>query len=429
MGVTDHSSFLLPTFFLLLTSYLLPPASYLLPLTSFLLTMRIGINASFLRKPSTGIGQVSTHFLRTLIANYQMNRIFAEHTFVLYLQEDIDWELPENFEKRVVLPFWKRDDLARAWMWESRVLPREVERDGCEALFSLTQSATVIRDRRVRHVMLVHDIIPRLFPEYLDTWRKRAYQRAIEEGVRHADRILTVSKHTEKDLVRHLGIDASRIGVAYIDVDPIFSRPIPPRDKARVLAKYRLEEGYMYYGGGLETRKNIHALLVAYRKLLKERTRFSDKKTVIPDLVISGALFPQLAPLITDVEEEVKKMNLTNYVHILGRVPQEDLPALYGSARLFVYPSRYEGFGMPVLEAMRVGTPVVASKHSSLPEVAGDASVYCDPDVPESIAQTLLTVLGREDVRYEMVRRGYERAKRFSWKTFTEKVMRVIESV
>ena len=392
-----------------------------------LLTMRIGINVSFLRKPETGIGQVTMHFLRTLIEAYRMNRIFAEHTFVLYGEEDIDWELPENFEKRIVLPFWKRDDLVRKWLWEGRVLPREAERDGCDVFLSLYQSATIFSSRsRVRHSMLVHDIIPKLFPEYLGTLRKRFYWRAIERGIVGANTLLAVSHRTEKDIAQHLGIDAKKIFVAPIDTDPIFSRPVSPKENDRVMKKYKLDSGYLYCGGGLEARKNIEGLLLAYRMLLRSRDRFSDQKTVVPDLVISGALYPHLAPLVTDVPKKVAEMNLGNYVRVLGRVDQKDLPALYKNARLFVYPSRYEGFGLPPLEAMRIGVPVVASKRSSLPEVLGDAAIYFDPDRPEDMAQTILTALRQKDLREEMIRRGQARAKQYSWKTFMEKTISVV---
>ena len=392
-----------------------------------LLTMRIGINASFLRKSETGIGQVTTHFLRTLIEAYRMNRIFSEHTFVLYLEKDIDWELPENFEKRIILPFWKRDDLARKWLWEANVLPREAERDGCDAFLSLYQSATIFSSRsRVRHTMVVHDIIPKLFPEYLDTVRKRWYWHAIERSIDHAGILVSVSRRTEKDLVRYLDRDPRKIFVAYPDADPIFSRHVTPREHDRVMKKYALDSGYLYCGGGLEARKNIEGLLLAYRMLLRSRDRFSDQKTVVPDLVISGALYPYLAPLVTDIERKVAEMNLRNFVHILGRVDQQDLPALYANARLFVFPSKYEGFGIPVLEAMRVGVPVVCSKKASLPEVAGDAAVYFNPEHVNDIAQTILTVLGNKDLRGEMIRRGRERAKRYSWKACVEKTMHAL---
>ncbi len=382
----------------------------------------IGINVSFLRKPYTGIGQVTTHFLHTLIAQEGMNRIFAKYRFILYLEEDINWKLPENFEKRVVLPFWKRDDLFRKWLWEAKTVPEQAQRDGCEAFISLYQSATCL-PKSIHHSMVVHDIIPKMFPEYLNTMRKRLYEKAIEQGMIDATTLLAVSRRTEKDLVQYMGVSAQKTHVAYIDVDPVFSKPVSVPDKNRVMKQHHIEPGYIYYGGGLETRKNVHNLLLAYRKILKERSRFSDQETVIPDLVISGMLLPKLAPLVTDVAKEVREMNLGNYVHILGRVDQKDLPALYAGARLFVFPSKYEGFGMPVLEAMRVGIPVLTSKRASLPEVAGDAAIYCDPESVDDIARSMLNVLGKKNIRDVMVQRGHEQAKKFSWKKFTEKAL------
>lgn len=384
--------------------------------------MRIGINASFLRKPNTGIGQVTMHFLRCLIDCEGMNRVFARHYFFLYLEEDIDLVLPENFEKRAALPFWKRDDLARKWLWETKTIPRLALQDRCNGFLSLYQSATVFPKKTIKHEMIIHDIIPVLFPEYLNTWRKRWYQRSVEKGIAGADTLLSVSKQTEKDLIRCFGISPQKIHIAHIDVDPLFSNPVSYKENIRVLKKYALDPGYLYYGGGLETRKNVSAILSAYEKILRDHPS-SFKRTVIPDLVISGELLPQLSPLVTDVEEEVRRRNLKNYVHILGRVDQKDLPALYANAKIFLFPSRYEGFGMPVLEAMRMGVPVITSKRSSLPEVAGDAALYCDPDSPFDMARTMMTLLERKELRETLSRRGKERARKFSWKSFTEKVM------
>lgn len=378
--------------------------------------MRVGINASFLRKPFTGIGQVTLHFLRSIPES-----VHAE--FILYTEEDIpaSLEIPQSFVRRAFLPPWRRDDLVRKLWWERFLLPEAARQDGCDVFISLFQSASVMSSG-IRHIMVVHDIIPRLFPEYLDNYRKRFMWNSVERGVKRADRIHAVSSRTEKDLVRHLDISPASITVNRIDVDPIFKRAVTDERRSSVMEKYGLSTGYLYHGGGLEMRKNTEGVLRAYRHLL-DRAKSDHASPAIPPLVISGKLMPELAPLVTDVERLVKSLDLTPSVRILGFVSQEDLPALYENASVFVFPSRYEGFGLPILEAMSIGTPVVTAKTSSLPEVGRDAVMYCDADRPDDIAMTIRNVLDREDVRKILSKRGKERSASFSWRHFSKKLL------
>lgn len=379
--------------------------------------MLIGINASFARKGNTGIGQVTLNFLRELI------REKHAHDFILYLEEDLpaDFKLPKNFHKRIFLPLWKRDDLIRKIWWEKYLLPQKVAKDHCDALLSLYQCPTVLAER-TKHLMLVHDIIPKLFPEYLNNWRKSLYWRWTERAIESADKILANSKRTEKDLVQKLGINPAKITIAYIDVDEIYKQEVSAKKTAQVLKKYKLKPGYIYNGGGLEVRKNAEGVLRAYKFLL-EKNKQEHFVADFPKLVISGKLMPQLAPLVVDVEKIVAELNLTQQVQILDFVPQADLPALYKNATLFVYPSHYEGFGLPVLEAMVVGTPVVTAKTSSLPEVGGDSVVYCNSEDPQDLAMTMKNVLLNKELREALARRGQERAARFSWQDFTKKII------
>jgi len=379
--------------------------------------MRVGINASFLRKPDTGIGQVTLNFLRKIAESSRVE-------FVLYLEEDIPngLNIPRHFREQTFLPIWKRDDLVRKLWWERYLLPKRAKQDDCDVFISLYQSATVM-PRSIRHIMVVHDLIPKLFPKYQNNWRKKLYWKSVERGIRHADRIYAVSSRTEKDLVKHLGISPSSISVNHIDVDPIFKRTITPEKNAEVMQKYHLSPGYLYHGGGFEVRKNAEGVLHAYRKLL-DREKSDHLAPATPPLVISGKLMPELAPLVTDVGRLVKELDLTPYVRLLDFVPQEDLPALYANARVFLFPSHYEGFGLPVLEAMNVGTPVITSKVSSLPEVGKDAVLYCRPDDTDDLASAIRNILSRKELHEMLGKRGKERALLFSWNDFAAKLLR-----
>lgn len=385
-------------------------------------TIKVGINVSFLRKPSNGTGQVTSNFLRKLIEK-NWKSLERNIQYVLYLEEDIDWVLPGNFSKCVFLPLWKRDDLIRKIWWEKYLLPNQVKKDECDIFLSLYQCPTILRSYgKIRHLMFVHDIIPKLFPEYLNNWRKKVYWNLTEKAIIKADKIIVNSVHSEKDLIRYLKLSASDISVNHIDTDEIYKKEVSNEKKERIMAKYDIKRGYIYAGGGMEVRKNIEGVIRAYGFLL-EKNRQEHFLNHFPNLVVSGKLLPQLAPLITDAEKLVRELNLTAHVKLLDFVPQEDLPALYSCASVFVYPSFYEGFGIPILEAMRQGTPVVTARNSSLEEVGADAVQYCHPDNIPDIAGAMKNILLNKKHRKELIRRGKEKSKYFSWDKFTDKMI------
>lgn len=391
--------------------------------------MRIGINASFLRKQNTGIGQVTANFLKKLSESQVASHKSQDLEFFLYLEEDVEIELSGNFTKRVFLPKYKRDDLVRKVWWETVSLPKKAKEDKCDVFLSLYQCPTVFSKNGIsEHLMIVHDIIPKLFPGYLGNFRKKLYWKLTERGIGNADKIITVSKKTEKDLIRHLDIDSKKITVSYIATDEIYNKEVSEEENARVMGKYGLSRGYIYTGGGLEMRKNVEGTIRAYKILLDQSMDRFAKLNEIPPLVISGKLMPEMAPMVTDVEALVKSMGIEDKVKLLGFVSQEDLPALYRNSQMFCYPSFYEGFGLPVLEAMCQGVPVVTAKSSSLPEVGGDGVLYCDPSDIEEMSRVMKKILTDENLRKTLSEKGKKRSGYFSWDNFTQKILNIIKN-
>lgn len=401
------------------------------------MALRVGINASFLRKRATGIGQVTQHFLGELsrvmdaaevaVANTSSKSKKKDIEFFVYLEEPLpeDIALSDKFTVRAFLPLlWKRDDLIRKMLWEQRALPRQAKKDKCDVLLSLYQSATIAPDG-MEHIMVVHDIIPKLFPEYLNNARKRKYQSSIEKAICATDTVMAVSKYTKDDLIHYLGLDASGIVVNPIDVDPIFKQAVSEKQSREMLHRYRLQAGYIYLGGGLEKRKNAEGLLRAYRMLVDQNNKRKFIET-LPKLVISGKLMPELAPLIVDVTRLVKELNLSNRVRVLGFVPQEDLPVLYANACMFVFPSLYEGFGLPVLEAMSQGVPVMTSRSTSLPEVGKKSVLYCNPEDVTDMARVMKKLLLNASLRDTLSASGKETSRLFSWNAFVHKLLRLL---
>lgn len=407
--------------------------------------MRIGIDAFALNQPHNGIGQVTTHVVNAFqelkaslpgtagqgiplstAAREQFKRITGTNSeFFLYVTEELPFQLPDFFHARVLSLKPKLRTLSKKW-WETTQLPRAVSRDGCDILISLYQSATVMSPS-FPHLMLVHDIIYALEPHFADKWHKRLSLWLTLRGVRRASHCVTVSHYTKQDMIRNLGMADSSISVAHIAADPVFALTLSTNAVEAVLQKYKLAPGYLYHGGGFARRKNAQGVLEAYA-LLVEESRQGKLAFPLPELVISGQMIRGV-PNATDVERICEALNLSEHVRLLGCVPQSDLPALYRGASVFLYPSHYEGFGLPVLEAMHQGVPVIAANTSSLPEVGGDAALYCHPDRPAAMValiKELHTNPGEKELRGQM---GLKRSAEFTWDSFMQELLNAMEIV
>jgi glycosyltransferase involved in cell wall biosynthesis len=379
-------------------------------------SMRIGIDAFFLNHPLNGVGQVTTHAIDVLIRDAAA--LGEDCEFFLYLARDCGRAFPAHVHQRVLPLRGARFQLAKKW-WEARQLPAAVRRDGCEVLISLYQSAAVM-PADFPHVMLVHDIIFALFPQFSDTLGKRLALWLTLRGIRRASHRLADSAHTKADMVKHLGLDAGAITVALIAADPRFASLATPAEVERVLGKHHLTPGYLYHGGGMDPRKNARGVLEAYRLLL-------DRSSSVPPLVISGRVPSEASPE-APITKWARELNLAEHLVLTGPVPPEDLPGLYRGASVFIYPSRYEGFGLPVLEAMHQGVPVVTANTSSLPEVGGDAALYCDPERPAEIADAIRRLLDEPPLRDALSVRGLARAAQFTWESFIEVLVQAIKA-
>lgn len=268
-----------------------------------------------------------------------------------------------------------------------------------------------------RSVITVHDLSFLYYPRFLTAESRRYYNDQIAWAVERADRILADSYATQSDLVSLLDVPAEKIRVVHLAADPSF-RPLPEETARQGAAKYDLQPGYVLFVGTLEPRKNVPGLLLAYRKLR------DDGATDKPLVLVGGKGW-----LYEEVFERTAALGLTDHVRFHHEVPDTDLPALYGAAGVLAMPSFYEGFGLPALEAMSCGTPVVVADRSSLPEVVGEAGRLVNPDDPERVAAALASVLNDEDERERLRKAGLERATTFSWKRVAKETQAVYEDV
>ena len=269
-----------------------------------------------------------------------------------------------------------------------------------------------------RSVITIHDLNFLYYPQFLTSESHRYYNRQIGWSVRRADHILADSHATQADLISLLAVPTERVTVVHLAAAPSF-RPLPDAEVRRILARYDLEPGYLLFVGTLEPRKNLTGLLQAYRLVLSERT------STTPPLVLVGSK----GWLYEEVFTRVEALHLVGQVRFLHGVPDVDLPAVYNGACLSATPSFYEGFGLPALEAMACGTPVVVSDRGSLPEVVGGAGVLVNPDAPDAIAQGLATVLTDPGLRARLREAGLARADCFTWEKAARETLAVYHEV
>jgi glycosyltransferase involved in cell wall biosynthesis len=261
-------------------------------------------------------------------------------------------------------------------------------------------------------VVTIHDLVFHLFPETTPITRRSHYKRAIPRSIRQATMILADSRSTAHDLHKHFGVPTGKIEVAYLGVEDYFYNKLGPDRLEDIRQRLRLPRSYFLSVGTLEPRKNLPGLLRSYAML-----RHSDAE--IPDLVVVG----RQGWGADQIGEMARELGLEGVVHFPGFVEDSDLPGLYQLARLFVCVSLYEGFGLPVLEAMASGTPVVASNNSSIPEVAGDTALLVDGKEPRLVARAMAETLADPEATALRVAKGIRRARNFTWKAAAEEAL------
>ncbi len=272
---------------------------------------------------------------------------------------------------------------------------------------------------RCRSVVTIHDCIHLMFPQYLPNKAAYAYARAsMWAAARRSDCILTVSEASKRDILHFFDVPPEKIVVVYNAIDDHFWLTPPDEDVARVRERYQLDHEFVLYVGNIKPHKNLVRLIEAFAEFRK--TGFEPVK-----LLIIGDEISKLPAL----RRAVHRHKLHKHVRFLGYLPDRTLAILYRLATVFVFPSLYEGFGLPPLEAMASGTPVVTSNVSSLPEVSGDAAILVDPYDVDSIVDGLRRVVGDRAVAADLRRRGLERAREFSWERSVEKTRQVYQEV
>jgi glycosyltransferase involved in cell wall biosynthesis len=367
--------------------------------------VRIGIDARKLH--DFGIGTYIRNLLRHLA------RLDRRTEFVV-LCRPADLEtvnsLGENF--RAV-----RETVANYSIAEQIKIPLALKREGVTLFHAPHYVLPLLVP--CRSVVTIHDCIHLMFPQYLPNRFALEYARlSISIASRRAARVLTVSESSKRDILRFVDTEPDKIDVIYNAYDERFG--VEPRevDVVRVRERYQLHDEFVLYAGNVKPHKNLGRLIEAF-DMVRRRNLQHLKLVLIGDEISKYAA----------LRRAVHKHQLHQYVRFLGYLPEETLAVMYRLAGVFVFPSLYEGFGLPPLEAMASGTPVVTSNVSSLPEVAGDAAVLVDPYDPAAIADGIERVLTDERLRHDLRRRGLVRARQFSWEDSVRRVHEIYSQV
>lgn len=263
-------------------------------------------------------------------------------------------------------------------------------------------------------LLTFYDLIPLFFPSYVSPRARLLFRFTMRMALRAARHILSISESAARDLAQHFAVDPQRITTTPLAPDPCF-QPQPPAEIERVRQKYALPAHFFLYFGINKPHKNLPALINAYAQW---------RTAAAYPLVIAGAWDARYP----ESKQAAAQNNLGDAVTFLGPIPDADLPALYAAATAFIFPSRYEGFGLPVLEAMACGTPVACSNTSSLPEVAGDAALLFAPDDADALAGAL-TQLMDKSTRLHLRQRGLQQAARFTWQRTAAQTVAVYRSL
>jgi len=361
--------------------------------------MNIGVDAGSLCGSLTGIGVYLRGFLG------QMALLAPESTFYLYAARPLGVKFGQsNITVRTA------NSRLPGTFWMQLRGPRLALQDKLDCFWSPGHVLPLGLHSGIRSVLTVHDLVYPLYPQYVARYNTLVLSCYFARSVRRADAVITVSRQTRQDLIRRFRVEPSKVTAVYRGVDEEF-RPLKPKSVRARLEAIGIRGDYILAVGTLEPRKN-------YPLLFRALAGLPD----CPPLMIAGGQGWKFREAI----RELRRLGLGSRVSLLDYVSLDDLVALYNGALLLVQPSLYEGFGLPVLQAMACGTPVLASNTSSLPEVGGDAAAYFESNSVESLRAELVRLLADPEARAAMAQKSLRRAKEFSWERAAQATLRIL---
>jgi|TARA_B110000977_G_scaffold58567_1_gene79627 glycosyltransferase involved in cell wall biosynthesis len=373
--------------------------------------MKIGFDAKRFFLNSTGLGNYSRDLVRGVLEEEKDNDYFLYTTGG---EIDLKTKFLKNHSNiKIVTPTGIYKKMKS--YWRSVRLEKQLLKDGVEVFHGLSHEIPKKNKlSKIKYVVTIHDLIFLRFPENYNRIDREIYKKKVEYACTTADKIIAISEQTKRDLMEFLKVPSHKIEVIYQSCAASFHHISDYRYRHLVQKKYNLPENYILYVGTIEKRKNLATLVEAIGK----------SNTQLP-LVAIG----KQTDYTKEVMDMIDKYKLGNQVALLQNVTFLDLPSIYQSANLFVYPSLFEGFGIPVLEALYSKTPVIAATGSCLEEAGGPNSIYVDPKNSDELAQQIDRVIENGELQLEMKEKGFEYAQNFNSQKQAKAVLEVYEKL
>lgn len=375
--------------------------------------MKIGFDAKRAFSNYTGLGNYSRSTLKVLADNFPQHSLYLYNPRVPDEKQIKFLNLPLHAEVHIRIPTSFFYELFPS-IWRRYGITRDLIKDKIDLFHGLSHELPVgIEKTTIPKVVTIHDLIFMRYPEYYKPIDRKIYEQKFRHACEIADIIIAISEQTKKDIIQFFGVAEHKIKVVYQSCSDIFHNEVDEVQLMKVRVKYRLPERFLLNVGTIEKRKN--ALLIA--KALKNL----DEN--IP-LVIIG----RETPYIEEIKTYLVAHNIEHRVIFLHHISFEELPIIYHLADLFIYPSRFEGFGIPIIEALQCGVPVIAAKGSCLEEAGGDSSLYVNADDPIELSDAINFLL-KEENKSERISRGKQYAEKFNPAQIAKDLMAVYQEL
>jgi glycosyltransferase involved in cell wall biosynthesis len=370
--------------------------------------MNIAIDATIIREEITGTGFYITNLLNGLLKIDDKNTyyIFGDEKFLkinLGTEKNNFKIIHKRFKNRIIRV-----------LWEYLILPVELKKLKVEVLHS-PNYITPLFKLGFKVILTIHDLTFLLFAEKYPVTKRLLFGRMINIYIKISDGIIAVSENTKKDILRFFKIQGNKVSVTYESYPEYYNNHIDIKNAKEFLKKYGIKKEFILYVGMIEPRKNILSLLKAFIQIDKELNL---------DLVIVGKkgwYYEEIERFVSSIEMD----KLKNKIIFTGYIHENELKYFYRSAFVFVYPSLYEGFGLPPLQAMACGVPVITSNISSLPEVVGDSAIQINPESLVEIVKNVKLVYNNKDFRETLIKKGLKRSELFNLEKIAENTLKI----
>lgn len=372
--------------------------------------MRIGFDAKRAFYNDTGLG----HYSRDIIRN--LSDIYKEHEYFLYTPRKIKNNnlcLPENKENVFVRnPFSFLGNLS-TYYWRSKDIVQDLIQDEIDVYHGLSHELPIgIENSGVKSIVTIHDLIFIRYPHFFSRIDRSIYTKKIKSSCKRSNKIIAISQQTKSDIIDFLNINEEKIQVVYQGCNKMFQSSLTETVKKRVKIKYNLPDEYLLTVGTIEERKNLLLILKSLRNL-------PEKKLVV---IGNGKKYKKKC------EQYIQDNNLTNRVIFLSGIKTQDIVAIYQQASMLIYPSIFEGFGRPILEALFSKIPVITSQTGCFAESGGKHSIYINPLCNDELTEAILLIDQNKSSRESMIKKGWEYAQKFSDKNTSRNLMELYTS-